>query len=121
MPFYKTTENIFKNSQEFFDPNWMDSDKVIYPETNEWDYSRELSIEDVDIWEVLGETSHGVYAAYLPFAEFYLIVPFNMKDKWETYYGAGANKKVARRMKELNMWVPKHTIWVEPDDMWLYE
>jgi hypothetical protein len=72
---FKTTQNIFKDFGEHFDPNWMDSDSLILPPKKEWDYKRPMQIEDVDLWEVIYEQggSVGVYAAYNPFAEFYMI------------------------------------------------
>ncbi len=142
MPFFKSTYNILKkpDEDEVFDPNWMNSNKLVLPPKKEWDYSRELTIEDVDIWEVLVENGGGVgvYAAWYPYAEFYLITtggnykyqwtsylnekPFNYNDKfWETYYGSGAQEKVIKRAKELNLILPVFKIWVEPEDMWLYQ
>lgn len=123
MPFFKTTENIFKNYGEYFDPNWMDSDKVILPPKTNWDYSRPMQIEDVDLWEVIYEAGSCVYAAWSPFAEFYMIMPLfsdSNSPSIELYYGAGANEKVKKRMKELNLFVPNIKVWVEPEDMWLY-
>ena len=124
---FKSTHNIFKDFGEVFDPNWMDSDKVIYPPKYDWDYARELQIEDVDIWEVIYEQGGGVgvYAAWCPYAEFYLI-----RTGWwnvaagkdiETYYGPGADVAVQKRAKELNIPLFTNKIWVEPEDMFLYE
>lgn len=124
---FKSTHNIFKDFGEVFDPNWMDSDKISLPPKREWDYSRELQIEDIDIWEVISEASGGwgVYAAWSPYAEFYML-----RTGWrnelagngiETYYGAGAQKKVQQRMKELGFLVATNEVWVEPEDMWLYQ
>ena len=39
----------------------------------------------------------------------------------ETYYGPGAEKQVRKRMKDLGMWGPVNNIWVEPENMWLYQ
>jgi hypothetical protein len=123
MPFFKTTENIFKNYGEHFDPNWMDSDKVILPPKTNWDYSRPMQIEDVDLWEVIYEAGFCIYAAWSPFAEFYMVMPLfadNNSSAIELYYGPGANEKVKKRMKELNLFIPNIKVWVEPEDMWLY-
>ena len=89
MPFFKTTYNILvrPGEDELFDPNWMNSDKMILPPKKDWDYSRELQIEDIHIWEVLYEASGGIgiYAAWDPFAEFYMFttgwVPKTMNDR----------------------------------------
>jgi hypothetical protein len=126
MPFFKTTHNILVDNREYFDPNWMDSDKLVLPPKKEWDYQREMQIEDVDIWELIAENgSVGVYAAWSPYAEFYLVKPpwWVMEKGWglETYYGKGALKQVKKRMQELGLYIPDIKHWVEPEDMWLYE
>jgi hypothetical protein len=120
MPFFKTTENIFKDHGEYFDPNWMDSNTLVLPPNPKWDYKREMLIEDVDIWELISESNNvGIYAAWCPYAEFYLI---NIKDfRTETYYGKGALKKVKKRMKDLRILVPDVQHWIDPNDMWIYE
>ena len=127
MPFFKTTHNIFKDYGEVFDSNWMDSDKLVLPPRTEWDYKREMTIEDVDVWELIYEAGggRGVYAAWSPYAEFYMI-----KNSWtdtsndlkiETFYGPSASKKVQKRAKELGMVLNTNKIWVDDEDMWLYQ
>jgi hypothetical protein len=127
VPRFKSTQNIFNDFQEVFDPNWMDSDKIILPPSKEWDYSRELKVEDIDVWEVLIEHggAFGLYAAWEPLAEFYLLrVGWLLESQghgYETYYGPGAQKKVIDRLKEFGLELPTYKIWVEPEDMWLYQ
>lgn len=128
MPRFKSTQNIFgANEGEVFDPNWMDSDKLVLPPRREWDYSREMQIEDVDIWEVIYEQGGAVavYASWSPYAEFYLIrVGWYLESKnhgIETYYGQDIQSIVQKRMKELNIPFHLYTHWVEPEDMWLYQ
>jgi hypothetical protein len=126
MPFFKTTANILLSNGEYFDENWMDSDKLILPEFKKWDYKKELDIKDVDIWEVIYEAggNAGIYAAWSPYAEFYMICPgWNL---WkggtgiETYYGKGALQKVRQRAKELDMPLPNNIVWVDEEEMWLF-
>lgn len=138
---FKSTKNILKkyDEDEVFNHNWFETPFLQLPETSKWDYSRELTIEDVDIWEVLYESgaSIGVYAAWRPYAEFYLIttgpdfrnqwlgvkdgVTYNYHDKlWETYYGKNAQDKVLQRAKELNIFLPKTEQFVDTEDMWLF-
>lgn len=134
MPQFKSTYNILKNQSEdeVFNPNWMDSDKLILPPTKKWTYDREMQIEDVDIWEILYEASGGigVYAAWTPYAEFYMLTagwkPLQdnqiVNDRLiETYYGAGSQRKVMQRAKELDIPLNFYKSWVDPEDMWLYE
>jgi hypothetical protein len=130
MPFFKSTYNILTApwEDELFNPNWMDSDNLILPESKEWDYSRELQIENVDIWEVLYEASGGigVYAAWMPMAEFYMITTGIKKQTLneriiETYYGKNADKKVYNRCLELNIPLQLKERWIEPENMWLFQ
>jgi hypothetical protein len=140
MPIFKSTYNILKkpDEDEVFDPNWMDSDKLILPKNKKWDYKRELKLEDVQIWEVIAENgSTGIYASYDPYAEFYLVVTgsdirnqwvghldgieYNYCDKfYETYYGKNALNDVILRMTQLGIPVNLHQAWVDEEDAWLY-
>lgn len=130
MPTFKTTKNLLTNPWEddLFDPNWMDSDTLKLPPKKDWDYSRELNLEDVSIWEVIYEASGGIgiYASWDPYAEFYMVttgwIPGTRNDRViELYYGIGSGKKVFERAKSLgiNLFIYKH--WVENEDMWLYQ
>jgi len=127
MPIFRTTKNILVSPWEddLFDPNWMDSDKLVLPPKKDWDYARELKIEDVDIWEEIYRASGnlGLYAAWSPYAEFYLItLPFWYEGELiETFYGKNANKRAYKRALELGMHLHLNKVWVEPEDMWLYE
>jgi hypothetical protein len=122
---FKSTQNIFKDFGEVFETKWMDSNKVEVPPHPEWDYSRELQLEDVDIWEVIYEQGGGVgiYAAWCPYAEFYLVRTgwWNVPNDIETYYGKGSQKAVQKRMADLRIPYSTNKIWVEPEDMHLYE
>ena len=124
---FKSTQNIFKDFSEVFDLNWMDSNQIVLPPRTYWDYKKDMKVEDVDIWEVIYEQGGGigVYASWSPYAEFYLIrVGWVLESKnygFETYYGAGSQSMVQKRMKELGINYFTNKIWVEPEDMWLYE
>lgn len=127
MPQFKTTKNIFKTpwEDELYNENWMDSNKIILPPNKQWDYSRELKIEDVEIWEVLFYQGGGLglYASWEPYAEFYLITLHNFairNNAIETYYGKGAQLAVKKRCKELNIFIKTQDFWVDDKDMWLY-
>ena len=127
MPFFKTNKDIFIEpwNEEVFEENWSNYDKPFYPETLEWDYSRELSISDIEIWEQIYYESgnRGVYAAYRPYAEFYMITnytPIGTTIGVETYYGNNARKKVYKRAAQLGMPIAVKKVWVDPQDMWKY-
>ena len=123
---FKSTFNIFKDNGEVYDPNYFDTPFLQLPPKIDWDYSRELQIEDVDIWEVIIENGggFGAYASWLPYAEFYMITLGNKpgtNDRIiETYYGKGAEKAVIKRLKQLNAPFSINKIWVDEDKLWLY-
>jgi len=131
MPFFKSTLNILKkvDEDEVFNHNWMDSDKLIVPDKKNWDYNREMTIEDVDIWEVLYEASGGIgiYAAHSPYAEFYMITTgiystyLENNKMIEVYYGPNSSKQVYKRAKELNIPLPVYKTWVDDEDLWLFK
>lgn len=138
MAFFKSTYNILTkvDEDEVFNKNWMDSDKIVTPPTKKWTYDREMTVEDVDIWEVLYEQGGGigVYASWAPYAEFYLItaggdfrnkvryingLPYNHK-LIETFYGPNAQKKVINRSKDLGIKLTFNKVWVDHDELWLH-
>lgn len=139
MPAFKSTYNILtkQDEDEVFDKNWMDSGNVILPPKIEWDYSRELTVDDIDIWEVLVERGggFGVYAAWLPYAEFYLLTTgLDARNspkflgahmyhgrEFETYYGQGAQDRVYRRAKELGINLTVFQNYVDDNQLWLYQ
>jgi hypothetical protein len=137
MPFFRTNKNIFVDTQEdeLYNPNIYNSDKLVLPPGGpddlkaQWDYNRPMTIEDVDIWEMIYWEGGGlgVYASWLPYAEFYMITPPGLlwwerksNKKVELFYGPGANFKVMRRIRELGLPIRENKVWVEQDDMWLY-
>jgi hypothetical protein len=140
MSVYKTTANILNKpwEDELFNQNLFDTDTPWQPPTQDWSYDREIRLEDVDIWEVLYESSGGVgiYAAWLPYAEFYMITTGvkpkpsnddkvcyrNWTEKYiEFYNGSGAQQKVYKRAKELGINLTVHKTWVDDDKLWLYQ
>lgn len=121
---FKTTSSIFGDFKEVFDEKWMYKDGTIKDPLYSWDYDREMQIEDVDVWEIIFESGGGigVYAAWLPYAEFYMIRTGSWNgNEIETYYGPGSMKMTYKRMKELGMPFTPSKVWVEPEDMWLYQ
>jgi hypothetical protein len=128
MPFFKSTHNIFTkpDEDEVFNPNWFDTPFLQLPPSKPWDYKREMVLEDVDIWEQIYYQGGGLalYAAWSPFAEFYLITHhlFRYKENSiETFYGPLASERAGKRAIELGMPVQFNKIWVSNEEKWLYE
>lgn len=138
MPTFKSTYNILtkQDEDEVFEQSWMDGNTVHLPPTKEWDYKRPLQIEDVDIWEVLHEQGggFGVYAAWLPYAEFYMVCKgsdlrnesrkingsYYQGREIETFYGAGSQQRAYHFAKQIGIDLPVYQTWVEKDKMWLF-
>jgi hypothetical protein len=126
MPVYKSNKDIFKtHSEEVFENRWFDNDVLYVPKTKKWDYKRELKIEDIEVWEVIFEDSWGlgIYAAYEPYAEFYLIryLSHDGPHAADTFYGSGAQDKIIKFMIEHGIPFQVNDVWVENDEMWLYD
>lgn len=133
MPIFRGNRDIFKtpDQDEVFNTNWMDSDKLVLPPSPAWDYHRAMTIDDVDIWEQIYYESGGLalYAAYCPFAEFYLITKRGIVDSHfndytgdhiETFYGVDSGRQAYLRATELGMAIHVNTAWVDDQDLWLY-
>jgi hypothetical protein len=146
MPFFKSTYNILTkcDEDEVFESKYETSGEVLLPPKKDWNYQRTMQIEDVDIWEVIYEGSGGIgmYAAWQPYAEFYLLTtginfkngPHYFKNNstgpdtipyWsrniETFYGPEAGKKAYHRASQLGIPIHVNTIWVDDDEMWLHQ
>jgi hypothetical protein len=129
------TEHLLTGKGDHFDIEWLNSNKVVIPPNEEWDYQRELRLEDVYIWEKICQPwQWGVFAAWDPYAEFYVLrhEVNHFRDlskddempiyEFEYYYGAGAQDRLIQRMKQLDIlkYTKFNSTWVEPEKMWLY-
>ena len=105
MPQFKTNQNIFKDfGDEVWNDNNMDSDKIMLPPSPDWSYDRIMEIEDVEVWEVIIERGGGtaVYAAWCPYAEFYM-VRHSWGEELEVFYGRFVQPQVIERIDELKI------------------
>lgn len=120
MPIFKSNKNIFVDNGEYFESKWMAQDTIYWPPTKPWSYERELNIDDIDLWEVIYEGNFGIYAAYSPEAEFYMIFPFywmaSKGFKIETFYGKDASIRTWKRAKELDIDLSVIEYWLDSDE-----
>jgi hypothetical protein len=106
---FRETRQIFNSDYhgEVFESSWMTTNVIVYPDTQEWDYKRELRIDDVEIWEVIREWTGnvtekgysgpcGIYAAWRPHAELYMVKLPPEEGGVVTFYGPGAEKECRR-------------------------
>ena len=111
MPRWKATEQIINlhKDGEVFDENWMNYDSIFQymPEPTEWTEQRPPRVDEVDIWEVITEMSGpvGVYAAWQPHAELYVVT-----HRWnivEEFSGWNANKRLENYLIQNNIPYPR--------------
>ena len=83
-----------------------------------WDNVNPITVEDVSFWEQIYYKAGtvGIYVAWSPYAEFYLIV-YNLYSHLdqgtETFHGTNAHNDVCVRAAQLGIkLVPTH-VWVE--------
>ena len=111
MPRWKITEQIVRLSKdgEFFDDNWMDYNSIFQymPDPTPWDSNRPIRFEDVDLWEVIAETGGpvGVYAAYQPYDEYYIVT--KQWSLWQEFEGYMANERLEKFLRENKIPYPK--------------
>ena len=107
MPTFKTNTDIFTTmGEELFDENHWNYPWLITPETHNWDSDKEPQIEDIDVWEVIFESGGGtaLYAAWAPYAKFFML---RHHFQVETYYGTEGEKRLEKKLNELNLKYPK--------------
>jgi hypothetical protein len=125
MPRWKTTEQILNLSKdgEIFDENWMNYDSIYQyiSEPLKWKQNYKIKFENVDIWEVIAEISGpiGIYAAWQPYAPYFVAIKNWSID--EEFWGIKGEKMLCQYMINHGMNININKIWVEPEDMWLYE
>jgi hypothetical protein len=110
---------MFKTIEEILSDPWnLKSDDVnTLPARREWQYKSALKFEQVVLWEEIynqpGNIS--VYAAWDPYAEFYIIVYnlfSNTPSGIQQFYGIDAVKMLQEKLKTFNITLPTDRIWV---------
>lgn len=104
---FKSTHNIFVDAGEVFDENMIDNPLLCFPNNSPWKGNRPLQIEDVDVWEVIVEHGgpFGIYAAWQPYGELYIVV-----DKYSLvaeFSGINANLELEKYLQKEKIWYPK--------------
>jgi len=108
MPKFKNIIDIISNpwSSDFS----LENSVSYLPSSAPWNLDKEIKLDDVLIWEQLHYEpgNIGVYAAYNPYAEFYLITYnlfFKTEFKFETFYGVDAAQQCYDRATELGIYL----------------
>lgn len=107
MPTFKNTLDIICNPWDEKFSNSNIAPRTL-PTSTPWPADQEISISDVIIWEQLyyEPGNIGIYVAYNPYAEFYLITHnlfLNTDYKFEEFSGKDAAQKCYDRASELGI------------------
>jgi hypothetical protein len=116
---------ILRTTEDILNTAWLkNTTTVSTPKPDQWHYLREMRIEDVSIWEEVYRQpgNVGIYGAWSPHAEFYIIVYelfLENKETIEKFYGVNASKDLWKRATALGIELPMHEVWVDSHNTWL--
>lgn len=106
---FKSTQHILLPNQGLMKSEYDNLRDGIddLPPTYNWNGLRPLRVEDVDIWQVITETSNGigVYCAWCPYDELYIIT--NQGNILYEFYGFGANEAAEQVLINMGIRYPK--------------
>ena len=119
MTILRTTDDILNNCWES-----VKTDMPASAPTTHWHYIREMEITDVSEWEEIYHQpgNIGIYGAWAPHAEYYIIVHELFLENTETiekFYGVTAGKDLWKRASELGIDLPMYEVWVDSHNTWL--
>jgi hypothetical protein len=98
-------------------PRNYDKNFFSAPPSEDWTRSHSPEIDDIQIWEEIYYDPGviGVYAAWNPFCEFYIIDrPFvkNQDKRFLKFYGTESSEKIQEIVKNYNIEIPVFTMKV---------
>jgi len=111
---YDKYHMIFKSSYQILNNPWkqdtpnIDPNPKMTPPYNNWDCKQPITFDDVKLWEQIFYMpgNLGVYGAWDPYAEFYVIVynlfanePYGI----ETFIGPSASNEIAKKLISLGI------------------
>jgi hypothetical protein len=107
-----STSDIKNNSwsQRNYDKNFL-----LTPPSDPWNLNSDPDLEDIRVWEEIYYDPGiiGVYAAWDPYCEFYIIdYPF-IKDtdkRFLKFYGFESSDKIQKILKKYNIEIPLSTV-----------
>lgn len=113
MPIFKTTNDILNN------PWANDADFCVdeLPIKEEWIVDTPATFDDIQVWEQIYNQpgNIGVYAAWSPYVEIYIIV-YNLFVKSpygiEVFLGANASEQIIEKMQELDVDLTTNYVWI---------
>jgi hypothetical protein len=111
MTIFKSTQQVFLTAFDSMSTE-MQTGKAIPPL---WQLERPIEFDDIVTWEqIYGKNGLSVYAAWSPYAEFYIIAhaPFlNSSYGIEQFRGDDSLKLLLDRLRELEIELPVQQCW----------
>ena len=119
--------SVFRTTNEILNRAWDTSAKIDktytwqdLPKQVQWNKEKSPSIEDIETWEEIYYQcgSLGIYAAWSPYTEFYILVHCLFSDKKqgiEIYKGPNAGQQLKERASYFGLTLPINKIWVDHD------
>jgi hypothetical protein len=111
---------IFKTTQEIFSTEWRDpkSFNMTPPTTYDWNLDRKITISDVERWEQIYHSfgDVGIYAAWRPKAEFYIVVHdllLDNKNSVREFHGNNAVDDVLDYARSCGITLQNQLIWID--------
>ena len=114
--FKKTQEILFLQSLDVLE---VKNQSAQLPPQLDWNYTREPTLKDIDVWEEIYRQpgNIGIYAAWSPYAEFYMIVYelfLGTGYEIETFYGSNAAEDIFKKAKSLDIHLEIQKIYIHP-------
>lgn len=111
---------LFKTTQEILSNPWdtqIRKTTVHLPPKILWDKLEDISISNVELWEQIyyQPGNVGIYAAWTPYAELYMIVYDLFMEEQKTintFSGTSASLDVFKKAQELGIDLSTHQIWI---------
>jgi hypothetical protein len=111
---------LFKSNKQILDTIWDHTSRVgssTLPHKEPWNSDRVIDVEDVLLWEQLyyQEGHVGIYAAWNPYDEFYIIVHNLFLDSpagIEKFRGVDASDQIYSRAAELGIELSASDKWI---------
>jgi len=115
-----TMSIMFKTNKQILDTAWDHNTRLgssILPHKELWKNNKPIDIDDILLWEQLyyQEGHVGIYAAWNPYYEFYIIVHnlfLNSPAGIEKFRGVDASEQVYSRAVELGIELTASEKWI---------
>lgn len=111
MKLFVTTDDIYQAARSLVD---VDLGVDLIPALSDWHYTNKISIDKINWWEQIyfQPGNLGIYAAFDPYVEYFIIVPYFFVDCLESYYGSKASESVYQKAKEIGIDLKTNKVWI---------